>query len=75
VIATHEREPEMPGLEGNRLRRIVAPNLDADALAEIVDELLRDGLLVRRGAFLATPAHKAELARDERLRWRPSSRC
>ena len=69
VIATHEREPEMPGLEGNRLRRIVAPNLDADALAEIVDELLRDGLLVRRGAFLATPAHKAELARDERLRW------
>jgi len=69
VIATHEREPEMPGLEGNRLRRIVAPNLDADALAEIVDELLRDGSLVRRGAFLAAPAHKAELARDERLRW------
>ena len=69
VTATHEREPEMPGLEGNRLRRIVAPNLDADALAAIVDELLREGLLVRRGAFLALPAHKAELARDERVRW------
>jgi selenocysteine-specific elongation factor len=69
VTATHEREPEMPGLEGNRLRRIVAPNLDADALAEIVGELLQEGLLVRRGAFLAAPAHKAELARDERLRW------
>jgi selenocysteine-specific elongation factor len=69
VTATHEREPEMPGLEQNRLRRIVAPNLDADALAEIVDELLREGLLVRRGAFLALPAHKAELARDERVRW------
>jgi len=69
VAATHEREPEMPGLEQNRLRRIVAPNLDAEALAEIVDELLREGLLVRRGAFLALPAHKAELARDERVRW------
>jgi len=69
VTATHEREPEMPGLEGNRLRRIVAPNLDAEALAGIVDELLHEGLLVRRGAFLALPAHKAELARDERVRW------
>jgi len=69
VAATHEREPEMPGLEQNRLRRIVAPNLDVDALAEIIDELLGEGLLVRRGAFLALPAHKAELARDERVRW------
>ena len=69
VAATHEREPEMPGLEQLRLRRIVAPSLDAEALAEIVDELLREGLLVRRGAFLALPAHKAELARDERVRW------
>jgi len=69
VIATHEREPEMPGLERNRLRRIVAPNLDAEALADIVDELLGEGLLVRRGAFVAAPTHRAELARDERLRW------
>ena len=69
VVTTHEREPEMPGLERNRLRRIVAPNLDAEALAEIVDELLAEGLLVRRGAFVAAPAHKAELARDERTRW------
>jgi selenocysteine-specific elongation factor len=59
----------MPGLEQNRLRRMVAPNLDAEALAEIVGELMREGVLVRRGAFLALPAHKAELARDERLRW------
>jgi selenocysteine-specific elongation factor len=69
VTATHEREPEMPGLEQNRLRRIVAPSLDTDALAEVIDELLAEGLLARRGAFLALPAHKAELARDERVRW------
>jgi len=69
VASTHEREPEMPGLEQNRLRRMVAPSLPADALAELIDELLREGQLVRRGAFLALPAHKAELGKEERVRW------
>jgi len=69
VTATHEREPEMPGLEQNRLRRMVAPGLAADALADLIDELLREDQLVRRGAFLALPAHKAELGKDERVRW------
>jgi selenocysteine-specific elongation factor len=69
VAATHEREPEMPGVEQNRLRRMVAPALSADAFAELVEELLREGRLVRRGAFVGDPAHKAELARDERVRW------
>ncbi len=69
VAATHEREPEMPGVEQNRLRRMVAPALAADAFAELVEESLRAGRLVRRGAFLGDPAHKAELARDERIRW------
>ena len=69
VAATHEREPEMPGLEQNRLRRIVAPSLAAEAIAELVDELLAARALVRRGAFLALPTHKAELGRDERVRW------
>jgi selenocysteine-specific elongation factor len=69
VAATHEREPEMPGLEQNRLRRMVAPALAADAIADLVDELLAEGALVRRGAFVALPSHKAELAKDERVRW------
>jgi selenocysteine-specific elongation factor len=69
LAATHEREPEMPGLEQNRLRRIVAPALPADVIAELIDELLAAGTLARRGAFLALPAHKAELARDERVQW------
>jgi selenocysteine-specific elongation factor len=69
VAATHAREPEMPGVEQNRLRRMVAPALSADAFAELVEELLREGRLVRRGAFVGDPSHKAELARDERVRW------
>lgn len=69
VAATHEREPEMPGLEQNRLRRIVAPALAADAIADLIDELLAEGALVRRGAFVALPTHKAELGKEERVRW------
>lgn len=69
VAATHLREPEMPGLEQTRARRIVAPTLERGAFDELLDELLADGRLMRRGAFLALPDHKAELAREERVRW------
>jgi selenocysteine-specific elongation factor len=69
VAATHEREPEMPGVEQHRLRRMVAPALAPDAFGELVDELLVQGRIVRRGAFLGDPAHKAELGRNERVVW------
>jgi selenocysteine-specific elongation factor len=66
---THEREPELPGVEQQRLRRIVAPALDMEAFGAVVEELLADGSLLRRGAFLALPSHKAELGREQRVRW------
>jgi selenocysteine-specific elongation factor len=69
VAATHEREPEMPGLEQNRLRRIVGARIETEAFAGVVDDLLARGLLLRRGAFVALPTHTAELAHDERMRW------
>jgi selenocysteine-specific elongation factor len=69
IAATHEREPEMPGLEQHRLRRMVAPALPQEAITTLLDELIDAGTLVRRGAFVALPSHKAELARDERVRW------
>lgn len=69
VARCHEQEPEMPGLEQKRLQRIAAPRLAAEAFAVLLDELQRDGLLARRGAFLGKPDHRAELARDEKLLW------
>lgn len=66
---THEREPELPGVEQQRLRRIIAPAMDIDAFAAVIDELLAEGALVRRGAFLALPSHKVELGKDQRVRW------
>lgn len=69
VQSAHEREPEMPGLEQNRLRRMVGARLDPEAFALLIDELLADGSFARRGAFLALPEHKAELGAAERVRW------
>jgi selenocysteine-specific elongation factor len=69
VEAAHRREPEMPGVDQQKLRRGVAPALDAQAFGAVIDELLADAALVRRGAFLALPSHKAELGKDQRVRW------
>ena len=65
----HEKEPEMPGAEQQRLRRMVAPALDVDAFGSLIDELLEHSSLQRRGAFLALPTHTAALAKDQRTRW------
>lgn len=69
VAEAHEREPEMPGVEQKRLQRMVEPQLTADAFGDLLVEMLSAGVLVRRGAFLALPGHRAELARDERVAW------
>lgn len=69
VDETHLREPEMPGIELNRLRRVIAPAMDADAFGFLMDQLVADGLAVRRGVFLARPAHQVELSPPERHLW------
>jgi selenocysteine-specific elongation factor len=69
VGQVHQREPELPGVEQQRLRRMIAPALDAEAFVAMLDELLAEGALARRGAFLALPSHKAELGREQRARW------
>ncbi|MGH6610698.1 MAG: selenocysteine-specific translation elongation factor [Burkholderiaceae bacterium] len=65
----HQREPEMPGVEQQRLRRMIAPALNPEIFAAVIDELLAQSLIARRGAFLALPSHTAELAKDQRTRW------
>jgi selenocysteine-specific elongation factor len=65
----HQKEPEMPGVEQQRLRRMLAPALDMDAFSSLIEELLRESLLQRRGAFLALPTHTATLGKEQRARW------
>ncbi len=70
IDETHVREPEMPGMELNRCRRVAAPQLDADAFSELTASLVGQGLIVQKGAFLARPTHKAELSDAEKNLWR-----
>ena len=65
----HQKEPEMPGVEQQKLRRSIAPALDIDVFGLAIDDLLKQSLLQRRGAFLALPTHTAELRKDQRVRW------
>ena len=65
----HEKEPEMPGVEQQRLRRMIAPALDMDVFGSLIDELLEHSSLQRRGAFLALPTHTAAVGKDQRARW------
>ena len=59
----------MPGVEQQRLRRMIAPALDIDVFGSLIDELLERSSLQRRGAFLALPTHTATLGKDQRVRW------
>ncbi len=66
----HLREPEMQGLEVNRARRVAAPQLESDAFDALIDQLMAQQKLERRGAFLARPGHTAELSKAEENLWR-----
>jgi selenocysteine-specific elongation factor len=69
IDETHLREPEMPGMELNRCRRVATPQLDVDAFSELIDALVGQGAVIRKGAFLARPTHKAELSSAEKNLW------
>ncbi len=65
LCAFHAQEPDEPGIDAGRLRRIVAPTL-ADALwRALVDELLRDRSVSRSGPWLHRPGHRVDLSADE----------
>lgn len=69
VDEMHVREPEMPGLELNRCRRVACPQLDSDAFMLLIDELIGQQELLRSGAFICRPHHKAELSAAEKNLW------
>lgn len=66
LAAFHQSAPDEPGPDGARLRRMAMP-VGSDALwTAVLDDLQRDGRLVRNGPWLHLPAHTATLADAER---------
>ncbi|WP_447917422.1 selenocysteine-specific translation elongation factor [Achromobacter aegrifaciens] len=61
----HQGAPDEPGPDGPRLRRMAMP-VGPDALwLAALDDLQRDGRIVRNGPWLHLPGHTATLAPEE----------
>lgn len=69
VDDTHRLEPEMPGIELQRLRRRTVASLSKEAFADLIDAMVAQGRIVRRGAFVARASHRAELSAADKALW------
>lgn len=68
VDAEHERAPDMPGVERDRLRRLTLPTLARPAFDALLAAPLADGRLAQTNAWLHRPEHRVQLsAADQRL--------
>jgi selenocysteine-specific elongation factor len=64
----HTQQPEEPGIDRARLRRMVLPNLGAAVWGAVVDELLQRQAVQRSGQWLHLPEHRAVLSdREQQL--------
>ena len=64
----HLRNPEMPGPDSARLRRLAAPRMPEALWRSLIASLQRAGRLQSRGAFVCLPDHAEQLsAVDVRL--------
>jgi selenocysteine-specific elongation factor len=62
----HERTPDEPGPDIGRLRRIAAPDLPYALWRRLIDELVAERRVLRRGAWLHLPDHTARLSEADR---------
>nr|WP_306673828.1 selenocysteine-specific translation elongation factor [Tahibacter caeni] len=62
----HAQMPDETGPDAGRLRRIAVPALAPSAWLALVDELVREGRIVRKGPWLHRPEHAVTLSADER---------
>jgi selenocysteine-specific elongation factor len=70
ALATeHERAPDMPGVERDRLRRLTLPTLPRAAFDALLAPLLADGRIAQTHAWLHQPEHRVQLAAGDRDLW------
>jgi selenocysteine-specific elongation factor len=63
----HEQSADEPGPDSSRLRRIAAPELPEPVWRALVDELLREGIVARNGAWLHLRGHVVTLSGSDEL--------
>ena len=66
LAAHHAASPDEPGVERERLRRMLAPNLAGPVFLARLEALLAEGRLCKAGAAWHLPEHTAELDATDR---------
>ena len=69
LAAEHERAPDMPGVERDRLRRLTLPTLPRPAFDALVGQALSDERLAQTNAWLHLPGHRVQLAAADHDLW------
>jgi selenocysteine-specific elongation factor len=61
----HAQVPDEPGPDSGRLRRIVSPELHEALWRALINELVRDGVAIRSGAWVHLPGHAVTLSESD----------
>mgnify|MGYP002364785663 FL=1 len=69
LAAEHERAPDMPGVERDRLRRLTLPTLSRPAFDALLGEHLKTGSIAQTNAWLHLPEHRVQIAAGDRDLW------
>ena len=70
LAAHHQKAPEQPGLQPERLRNAIGARLSKEAFAEVLAAELKIGGVVVDGPWLRLPTHVVTLSKDSELHWR-----
>ena len=65
----HLRNPDMPGVERDRLRRLTLPALSRPAFDALLSEQLAAAHAVLTGAWVHLPEHRLQLGAKDHLLW------
>ncbi|HLO63441.1 MAG TPA: selenocysteine-specific translation elongation factor, partial [Azonexus sp.] len=69
LAAEHERTPDMPGVERDRLRRLTLPTLGRPAFDALLAAPLAAGRITQTNAWLHLPEHRVQMAASDRDLW------
>jgi selenocysteine-specific elongation factor len=68
LTQTHREQPDQLGPDRERLRRIACPAMDRPVFGALLEDLTREGLILKTGPWVHLPGHEVRLAEaDERL--------
>ena len=69
LAAEHERAPDMPGVERDRLRRLTLPTLSRPAFDALLQAPLQEGRITQSKAWLHLPAHRVQMTASDQQLW------